>query len=563
MSTTGYQTMEDDETVSPPFMTMTNATTITTTTTTTETTTIGTNNDIKNGTNRNTNETCHEKTERDDPSPTTTTTTTTANTIVNNATTVITTNAHVTTRTATSHSNNNGNRITGNNSTKKMKQQQQLENGGKCNSQFLSSLGEFLTQRGKSLKIPTLGHKELDLEQLYNEVTMRGGVQAVIDNKWWHNIVRALKLPSTCTNAAYALRVHYLKLLKEYEEVHFKKPLSSGMVRNFSSKRGHKRKRKGMKNDSETESDTEESDEENSSNGESNDPNMSNIKRQEVITDSVLVDTLTDSSIAQHSQRKPKSIQTKVEHPLQTDTGIRKQRKTSNAANHNRKTTSGRKNASEHSSSSSEHEMAATQMFKLFQTSSKKRREQFSYQYHVNGVVTVTVDETFGDEFDLDETFLIDEDEEDEDSKIDENEEIVIVSDELLQREQKNDMNSSSIDVSRLLKCGHCTILTAVQPLPPIGGHTSSHTAIPTVINPSILETNNLKDGNNSSEFEWKKYLTSLSLSELKRLRRYFNINTVTSSSEKEDLVNAMLEHFESQEDRVLLELQQQLEMCS
>jgi len=40
----------------------------------------------------------------------------------------------------------------------------------------------------------------------------------VIENKQWHNIVRALKLPATCTNAAYALRVHYFKYLRAFEQ---------------------------------------------------------------------------------------------------------------------------------------------------------------------------------------------------------------------------------------------------------------------------------------------------------------------------------------------------------
>ncbi|KAL0479172.1 hypothetical protein AKO1_007993 [Acrasis kona] len=87
---------------------------------------------------------------------------------------------------------------------------------------FLNDLVDFLRTRNTPLsRVPTLGHRELDLHKLYEEVTDRGGVQAVIDNKQWHNVVRALKLPSTCTNAAFALRVHYNKFLKDFEEQHF------------------------------------------------------------------------------------------------------------------------------------------------------------------------------------------------------------------------------------------------------------------------------------------------------------------------------------------------------
>ena len=46
-------------------------------------------------------------------------------------------------------------------------------------SPFIDELKQFLSRKNKVLKIPTLGHKELDLEQLYHEVTKRGGIQSV------------------------------------------------------------------------------------------------------------------------------------------------------------------------------------------------------------------------------------------------------------------------------------------------------------------------------------------------------------------------------------------------
>lgn len=47
--------------------------------------------------------------------------------------------------------------------------------------QFLAHLAEFLKSRNQPFtRIPTLGHRELDLNQLYIEVTNRHGVQAVI-----------------------------------------------------------------------------------------------------------------------------------------------------------------------------------------------------------------------------------------------------------------------------------------------------------------------------------------------------------------------------------------------
>jgi hypothetical protein len=45
---------------------------------------------------------------------------------------------------------------------------------------FLSELIEFLRTRNIPFnRVPTLGHRELDLFRLYEEVTGRGGVQAV------------------------------------------------------------------------------------------------------------------------------------------------------------------------------------------------------------------------------------------------------------------------------------------------------------------------------------------------------------------------------------------------
>lgn len=47
--------------------------------------------------------------------------------------------------------------------------------------QFINDLCEFLKGQNKNLnKVPILGHKELDLMGLYNEVQVRGGFEEVI-----------------------------------------------------------------------------------------------------------------------------------------------------------------------------------------------------------------------------------------------------------------------------------------------------------------------------------------------------------------------------------------------
>ena len=49
---------------------------------------------------------------------------------------------------------------------------------------FLAELSSFLKTRNKSIsRIPTLGHKELDLQALYKEVLSRGGVEEVRKKK--------------------------------------------------------------------------------------------------------------------------------------------------------------------------------------------------------------------------------------------------------------------------------------------------------------------------------------------------------------------------------------------
>lgn len=89
-------------------------------------------------------------------------------------------------------------------------------------SDFMQSLKGFLESCNQPLvKIPTLGRRELNLYVLYREVVGRGGMQAVIQNKQWHAVVRALRLPPTCTNAGFALRLHYKRLLLQYELKHF------------------------------------------------------------------------------------------------------------------------------------------------------------------------------------------------------------------------------------------------------------------------------------------------------------------------------------------------------
>src|SRR5687767_2856448 len=86
-------------------------------------------------------------------------------------------------------------------------------------SEFLSSLKQFFFDRGCPSpfpltshrltlgKVPQLGGQEVDLFTLYTEVTKHGGLEKVIENRVWKEIIPVFQFPSTCTNAAYNLRV--------------------------------------------------------------------------------------------------------------------------------------------------------------------------------------------------------------------------------------------------------------------------------------------------------------------------------------------------------------------
>lgn len=87
---------------------------------------------------------------------------------------------------------------------------------------FMADLCEFMKERGTPItKRPQLGHREVDLYTLYKEVTKRGGVQKVIEEKLWKEIAKFFQFPSTCTNASFTLRVNYITYLYYYEQVKF------------------------------------------------------------------------------------------------------------------------------------------------------------------------------------------------------------------------------------------------------------------------------------------------------------------------------------------------------
>ncbi|ESQ48684.1 hypothetical protein EUTSA_v10021143mg [Eutrema salsugineum] len=80
----------------------------------------------------------------------------------------------------------------------------------------------------KTLKVPTVGGNTLDLHRLFIEVTSRGGIERVIKDRKWKEVIGAFNFPTTITSASFVLRKYYLKFLYEMEHVYYlQKPVSS------------------------------------------------------------------------------------------------------------------------------------------------------------------------------------------------------------------------------------------------------------------------------------------------------------------------------------------------
>lgn len=86
---------------------------------------------------------------------------------------------------------------------------------------FMESLRHFHATLGTRFMIPVIGGKELDLHLLYREVTSRGGLEKVVGEKKWKDVIAAFKFPPTTTSASFVLRKYYISLLHHYEQAYF------------------------------------------------------------------------------------------------------------------------------------------------------------------------------------------------------------------------------------------------------------------------------------------------------------------------------------------------------
>ncbi|XP_006298063.2 high mobility group B protein 10 isoform X1 [Capsella rubella] len=93
---------------------------------------------------------------------------------------------------------------------------------------FWEKLRALLGLTSKTLKVPTVGGNSLDLHRLFIEVTSRGGIERVVKDRKWKEVIGAFSFPTTITSASFVLRKYYLKFLYQLEHVYYlEKPVSS------------------------------------------------------------------------------------------------------------------------------------------------------------------------------------------------------------------------------------------------------------------------------------------------------------------------------------------------
>ncbi|XP_073055897.1 high mobility group B protein 10-like [Primulina eburnea] len=86
---------------------------------------------------------------------------------------------------------------------------------------FLQKLKAFHVFYGTKFRVPTIGGNHLDLHQLFVEVTSRGGIEKVLRDRRWKEVIGAFKFPSSITSASFVLRKYYLSLLYHFEQVYY------------------------------------------------------------------------------------------------------------------------------------------------------------------------------------------------------------------------------------------------------------------------------------------------------------------------------------------------------
>ncbi|GJY10537.1 high mobility group B protein 15-like protein [Tanacetum coccineum] len=76
-------------------------------------------------------------------------------------------------------------------------------------------------QSSPQTQIPIVGGRDLDLHRLFMEVTSRGGISKVLEEKKWRDVTNCFSFPPSATNASFILRKYYMSLIHHFEQVYY------------------------------------------------------------------------------------------------------------------------------------------------------------------------------------------------------------------------------------------------------------------------------------------------------------------------------------------------------
>ncbi|KNA03244.1 hypothetical protein SOVF_211070 [Spinacia oleracea] len=88
---------------------------------------------------------------------------------------------------------------------------------------FLQKLKDFHSSFRTHFISPCVGGTTLDLHRLFVEVTSRGGLDQVISERKWEEVVSAFNFVTTGFKISFLLRKNYLSLLYHFEQAYFLK----------------------------------------------------------------------------------------------------------------------------------------------------------------------------------------------------------------------------------------------------------------------------------------------------------------------------------------------------
>ncbi|XP_071940720.1 high mobility group B protein 15-like [Coffea arabica] len=86
---------------------------------------------------------------------------------------------------------------------------------------FWVTLEKLHAAMGTKFMIPTVAGRDLDLHRLFVEVTSRGGIAKILQERKWKDVIGVFSFPSSATNASFVLRKYYFSLLLHYEQIYF------------------------------------------------------------------------------------------------------------------------------------------------------------------------------------------------------------------------------------------------------------------------------------------------------------------------------------------------------